>query len=70
MTITRGPWFLSSNDLASLINASANNYDETMAVLKIAVGRAIGVLYDDIISEGPKKINPTSDYSLFSQEIL
>lgn len=55
MTITAGPWFLSSNDLASLINASANNYDETMAVLKIAVGRAIGVLYDDIISEGHRR---------------
>ena len=50
--------------------ATDNNYDETMAVLKIAVGRAIGVLYDDIISEGPKKINPTSDYSRFSHEIL
>ena len=40
-----------------------------MAVLKIGVGRVIGVLYDDIMSKGTQKTNPTSDYSHSFHEI-
>lgn len=40
-----------------------------MAVLKIGVGRVIGVLYDDIMSKGAQKTNPTSDYSHSFHEI-